>query len=64
MTFDPYGRFTMTFEDGQGWRQVAGDQTMLRDPRVKNVRISRGSLGSYDLTVAGRNASYKVTRLQ
>ena len=64
VTFDPHGRFTMTLEDGQVWRQVAGDETILRDPRVQSVRISRGALGSYDLTVIGRNASYKVTRLQ
>jgi hypothetical protein len=28
------------------------------------VRISRGALGSYDLNVVGRNASYRVSRLQ
>ena len=64
LSFDPTGRFTVTLDNGQVWRQLAGDQTFLHETRIGAVRISRGALGSYDLTVTGRHASYRVTRLQ
>lgn len=64
LTFDPTGRFTVTLDNGQVWRQISGDQNFLRETRIGTVRISRGALGSYDLTVTGRHASYRVTRLQ
>ncbi|MDB5733847.1 MAG: hypothetical protein JWP16_2163 [Alphaproteobacteria bacterium] len=64
LTFDGRGRFTMTLDNGEVWRQVVGDQTLLREKHVSTVRISRGAIGSYDLTVSGRNAVYTVSRLQ
>jgi hypothetical protein len=64
LTFDGHGRFTVTLDNGEVWRQVPGDQSVLRERSVSTVRISRGAVGSYDLTVSGRNAVYTVTRLQ
>jgi hypothetical protein len=64
ITYDARGRFTVTLDNGQVWRQLEGDTTMLSGSRISTVRISRGALGSYDLNVVGRNASYRVSRLQ
>jgi hypothetical protein len=51
-------------DNGQVWRQVAGDTAILQGRSISSVRISRGALGSYDLNVEGRNATYRVMRLQ
>jgi len=64
VTYDGTGRFTMTLDNGQVWRQLSGDQVMLRGTRFSTAHITRGALGSYDLTVDDRHASYRVTRLQ
>jgi hypothetical protein len=64
ISYDARGRFTVTLENGQVWRQLEGDSNVLQASRISRVRISRGALGSYDLNVIGRNASYRVVRLQ
>lgn len=64
VSYDPRGRFTVTLDNGQVWRQLAGDTSVLQGTHISTVRISRGALGSYDLNVIGRNASYRVLRLQ
>ena len=64
LSYDPRGRFTITLDNGQVWRQVAGDTAVLQGRSISTVRISRGALGSYDLNVEGRNATYRVMRLQ
>lgn len=64
ITYDARGRFTVTLDNGQVWRQLEGDTAVLQGARNSTVRISRGALDSYDLNVVGRNASYRVLRLQ
>jgi hypothetical protein len=64
ISYDAHGRFTVTLDNGQTWRQLEGDTAMLKGARITAVRISRGALGSYDLNVIGRNATYRVSRLQ
>jgi hypothetical protein len=64
VSYDPRGHFTMTLDNGQIWRQLAGDTSVLTGSRISTVRITRGALGSYDLNVVGRNATYRVTRIQ
>lgn len=64
ISYDPHGRFTVTLDNGQVWRQVTGDTAVLQGRSISGVRISRGALGSYDLNVEGRNATYRVMRLQ
>lgn len=64
VVYDGTGRFTITLDNGQVWRQLSGDQSMLHGTRFSTAHITRGALGSYDLTVDSRNASYRVTRLQ
>jgi hypothetical protein len=64
VAYDPHNRFTVTLDNGQVWRQLEGDTAILRGARNATVRISRGALGSYDLNIVGRNAIYRVLRLQ
>lgn len=64
LRYDARGRFTITLDNGQVWRQLEGDTAVLTGARISEVRISHGALGSYDLNVVGRNATYRVTRLQ
>ena len=64
IAYDARGRFTVTLDNGQVWRQLEGDTGVLQGARISTVKISRGALGSYDLNVVGRNASYRVLRLQ
>jgi hypothetical protein len=64
VSYDARRRFTITLDNGQVWRQLEGDTGILQAPGNANVRISRGALGSYDLNIVGRNATYRVSRLQ
>jgi len=64
LTFDGTGRFTATLDNGQVWRQLPGDANLLRQTQVGTVRIARSVFGSYDLSVPGLHASYRVERLQ
>ena len=63
---DGAGRFRVTLSNGQIWQQVAGDTTAAQyhPNRTHSVTISRGSLGSYDLTFNDRNAAFKVQRVR
>jgi hypothetical protein len=65
--FDSRGIFTVTLANGQTWRQVSGDTTLAhftKPPADYGVRISRGLLGSYNLTVPGIPGIFKVRRLE
>ena len=63
---DATGRFTVWLNNGQVWRQVAGDTTAAQyhPGRTHSVTISRGTLGSYDLTFNDRSAAFKVQRVR
>lgn len=66
VALNPLGRFTVTLDNGQIWKQLDGDTGTAR---FKNkggdvVTISRGVLGSYNLVVEGRSALFKVKRVQ
>jgi hypothetical protein len=64
LTFDGTGHFTVTLDNGQVWRQVPGDMAILRQTQVGSVRIARSVFGSYDLSLPGLHASYRVVRIQ
>ena len=55
-------------ENGQIWRQLEGDTSVVRDPAPgtpMKVTIENGFLGSYNLTIeGGRQGLIKVTRLK
>ena len=61
------GQTVFILENGQVWRQSPGDTTIVRDPAPgtqMKVTIENGFLGSYNLTIEGRNGLLKVTRLK
>lgn len=64
IVYDGTGRFTMTLDNGQVWRQLNGDQNYLHGTRFHTAHVTRGALNSYDVTVDALHASYRVTRIQ
>ena len=65
-SFNRYGTFTVTLEDGQVWRQLSGDTDRARwnkPAQSYQVRISRGLLGSYNLEVRNNPGMFKVQRV-
>jgi hypothetical protein len=62
-SFDRYGIFTVTLENGEVWRQISGDSSFARwkEPAQRYaVRITRGVLGSYNLQVRNSPGLFKV----
>jgi hypothetical protein len=63
----PRGLSVFILENGQIWRQLEGDLSKVNDPAPgtpMKVTIENGFLGSYNLTIEGRNGLIKVTRLK
>ena len=61
------GRAVFVLDNGQIWRQLDGDTTVVYEPdpgKALNVTISHGMFGSYNLTIAGRNGVVKVRRIE
>ena len=61
------GKSVFILDNGQVWRQLDGDVTVVRDPppgHTMKVTIETGFLGSYNLTIDGRNGLIKVRRLK
>jgi hypothetical protein len=64
---NPRGKSVFILDNGQVWRQLDADGTEVRDPALDTkmkVTIETGALGSYNLTIEGRNAMIKVFRLK
>jgi hypothetical protein len=64
LSFDGTGHFTVSLDNGQVWRQLSGDVSILRQTQVSSVHIVRSVFGSYDLSLPGLHASYRVARIQ
>ncbi len=63
----PSGKALFVLDNGQVWRQLDGDSTTVLDPapgKSMKVTIERGFLGSYNLSIEGRNILVKVNRLK
>lgn len=61
------GKAIFVLDNGQVWRQLDADGTELPYPlpgAPMKVTIETGALGSYNLTIEGRNGLIKVTRLK
>jgi hypothetical protein len=61
------GKAIFILDNGQVWRQLDGDGTELPyavPGKSMKVTIETGFLGSYNLTIEGRNGLIKVTRLK
>lgn len=66
VAFNAAGRFTVTLSNGQVWQQASSDDERARFTRRGDltVTISRGLLGSYNLSASGSNVVYKVRRVK
>jgi len=63
----PLGKALFVLENGQVWRQIDSDTTVVLDPergRALKVKIERGFLNSYNLSIEGRNILVKVNRIK
>lgn len=66
-SYTPFRKFIVFLDNGQVWRQIEGDvdiATFKKLPKDNKVTISRGLIGSYNLTINGSARTYKVTRLK
>jgi hypothetical protein len=67
VTYNPYGKFVVFLKNGQIWKQLPGDADRAHFPRKLDgvtVTISRGFIGSYNLTIGNSNKVYKVSRVK
>jgi hypothetical protein len=62
--FSPQGRFILTLANGQVWQQIEGDvaRPLLNHNHTRSVTISRGLLGSYNLSFSDQTGRFKVER--
>ena len=60
------GSAVFVLDNGQTWRQVESDTTVVREPagNAVKVTIERGIFDTYDLSLSGWNGMVKVRRLQ
>lgn len=65
ISFNPFGKFTVTLSNGQVWRQIDSDSDTVKPHKgLHSVRISRAMMGSYDLQFNDSGRIYKVTRVR
>jgi hypothetical protein len=65
--FTPFGKFIVFLDNGQVWRQIQGDSdqaTFKKAAQDNKVVISRGFVGSYNLTINGSSKVFKVMRVK
>lgn len=65
-SFNHYGRFLVILDNGQIWRQLASDTVKAHfgKDEKNTVTISRGFIGSYNLTINDSSIVFKVERLK
>jgi hypothetical protein len=62
--FDSQGFFVITLANGQVWEQRDGPLVHWQGPASRYlVSISKGAMGSFNLTIAHESAQYKVRRV-
>jgi hypothetical protein len=65
VSFGPTGRFTVVLDNGQVWQQLTGDTDKARFPSdTVMVTISRGLIGSYNLSIGDSAKTFKVRRIK
>ena len=66
--FNPFGKFIIFLDNGQVWRQLQGDSgekaMFHKNAKDNKVTISRGLIGSYNLSINDSSRSYKVERVK
>ena len=63
----PFGKFIVFLDNGQVWKQQEGDADHAhfeKNPKDNKVTISRGFIGSYNMTLNDSDKVYKVTRVK
>jgi hypothetical protein len=63
----PHGRAFFVLDNGQTWRQLDGDDSVVQDPapgQQLKVTIEKGAFDSFNLMVAGRRGLTKVRRVR
>jgi len=65
-SFNSSGHFILVLENGQIWRQLQGDTDRAHFDKhgTNTVTISRGMIGSYNLTIGDSVKTFKVERLK
>ncbi len=68
LRFTQSGRYVITLDNGQVWRQITGDTDQLRLPRATGegipIIIKKGMLGSHKLRPASSKRSIRVERIK
>jgi hypothetical protein len=66
VAFNYLAHFTVFLDNGQIWQQLASDDGKAHFSRGKKdmVTISRGLIGSYNLTIGDHTATFKVKRIK
>jgi hypothetical protein len=65
--YNPFGKFIVFLDNGQVWKQIEGDVDRATFPnpgKDNKVTISRGFIGSYNLTINDSAKVFKVTRVK
>lgn len=62
--YTPFGKFIVFLDDGQVWRQLEGDSDKANFRSGDTVTISRGFIGSYNLSIDGSAKMFKVKRVK
>ncbi len=65
-SFNPFGKFVVFLDNGQIWQQLQGESDLAKFPKHDKITvvISRGGLGSYDLTINDQSKFFKVRRIK
>lgn len=62
--FDSQGFFTITLANGQVWEERDGPLAHWSGPASRYIAtITKGAVGSFNLTIADESAQYKVLRI-
>jgi hypothetical protein len=66
VTANFFGRFTVTLDNGQVWRQEDGDTPVARFPKDEavTVTITRGFMDTFHLSIDGRWGTFQVKRIK
>jgi hypothetical protein len=59
-----FKHFSVTLDNGQVWRQLDSDTAVARLDPAATVKITRGFLDSYSLSVEGEWGVFKVKRIK
>jgi hypothetical protein len=62
--WNAFKHFTVTLDNGQVWRQLDSDTVTADLAAAATVKITRGFLSSYSLSIEGAWGTFKVKRIK